>query len=476
MFNVELYNFSKRENSTKQPNRQDATVFQCTIKDGCGMLNPQIVLDIGLSSAPLFNYAYIPEFDRYYWVEEWTNIHPMWSASLNVDVLASYRVEIGDADLYCLRSANNYDGTIIDVMYPTKVVNEQEITYSNPTQLLPSPSIADGMFVIGVVSTSANFGSIQYYALKHSSFASLVTQLLSDATLTNFGFNLQQYDASLALQKALIDPLSYIKSCIFVPYAYNDLNVQEVNTLNIWDWSLSGVPNKPITYDNFAVALPTCVITLPKHPQTSSRGDYCNVAPYTNMHLIITPFGEIDIDTTLLYDQASISLVGRLDLTTGESYVNIINADGFNLSRLFAQIGVPITLSQVTTDKLTQTFNSINSASNFFSNAMHGNVGGAIASISSGIENGIRATLPRQYSTGEQGGFMKLYLQPILLTTFYELVDDDIQSHGRPCCKVLKPKNVNGYMLIQDADISLNSTSFENQKVRQYLESGFYYE
>lgn len=473
-FIVDLYSLSKKENSTKQPT--SATSFNCVIKENSGVVNPTIILDIGLSNNPSqYNYAYIPDFNRYYWIKEWVNDRALWIASLEVDVLATYKTEIGNHDLYVLRSANEWDGNVIDTMYPTKIINNRSVTYSVPSRLIPAPSIADGMFVIGVTSQSANFGAIQYYAMNHQAFNRFMNYMLDDATLERFGFNEQNYDCSLALQKALIDPISFIKSCVFIPYPYASYSGAESSTLYIWDWSLD-VVNKPITYDAFAVALDTCEITLPKHPQTATRGNYCNVAPYTEYNLVVNPFGEIALDTTKLYNVEKISLIPRLDLTTGECRLNVVGDDNFNHSILYAQIGVPIMLAQVSTDMFGQLTNTVNTVGSIFANTMAGNFAGAITSGVNGIANGIQAIQPRQSSSGEQGGFMKLYQQPMLLSSFYEIVDDDINCHGRPLCKIRKPSNLGGYMLIQDADISISATEYELNKIRAYLEGGFYYE
>lgn len=475
MFTVQLFSFNKKENSTARPSSSSATSFNCKLLKPSGILNPAIELDIGLSNSPAsYNYAYIPEFNRYYWIEEWTNNHPLWIARLSVDVLASYKTVIGNTDMYVLRASASYDGNIIDTLYPTKITNSKSVTYSTPATYIPYRDIGTGMFVIGVVSKGANFGSIQYYAMKHNAFASLVSKLLSDDTLLDNGFS--DEDCKLALQKSLIDPLSYIKSCVFIPYPYDGYSQTESTSLSIWNWTLSGVSNKPIVYNNFVGINPDCEIALPKHSQASSRGAYCNVSPYTEMTLMVNPFGEIDLDTTKLYDATSITLKSRIDLTTGEAVMNILTNTGYPLSRLSTKLGVDITISQVTTDMLGQATNTIGASLGTVGSLMTGNVAGAIASAANGIANGVLASQPRVSTNGSQGGFIKLYNNPQLLTTFYTIVDDDISHNGRPLCKVIKPNTIGGYMLIQDADISINGTSAELSKIRGYLEGGFYYE
>lgn len=474
MFTVELFNFSKKENSTARPNRNNATSFSCVVKRGSGLVNPKIELDIGLSQSPArYNYAYIPAWDRWYWIEEWNNQHPLWVASMKVDVLATYRSAIGNSNLYILRSSATYDGDIIDSLYPTKITASTVRTIG--TSMFPNNTIANGMFIIGVVCKSAQFGSIQYYAFNHSNLVTLLTALLNDATLTANGFDSD--DASLALQKSLIDPLSYIKSAMFIPMSYADYDETELSSINVWDWNINA-RCKAISYLRFA-GTNSQKITLPKHPQVSSRGRFCNVAPYTVYRLNTGLFGEVELDTSLLYNESSINLTGAVDLTSGDGYLNITAGSSSTtkeIAFLKAQVGVPIQLSQVTKDYIGQQMNAINTIGNVASNLLSGNVLGGTVGLANGIMNGIVAQQPHVSSMGSNGSFLMLYPQVTLYSTFYTLVDDDNASNGRPYCKIAKPSTLGGYMLIQDADISINATSNEIQSVRQYLESGFYYE
>ena len=98
-FTVNLYTLSKRDNSTKRPTG-NGTQFSCIIKSGSGILHPTISLDLGKTNDPSqYNYAYIPDFDRYYFIEEWYFDRALWTASLKVDVLATYKTEIGNSNL-----------------------------------------------------------------------------------------------------------------------------------------------------------------------------------------------------------------------------------------------------------------------------------------------------------------------------------------------------------------------------------------
>jgi len=115
--NITLYSFTKRKNSTKRP--ADGTTYTGTLKDNTSVVNPSVIFEF--SAFPAYNYAYIQEFARYYWITDKTHVaNNVWIITMHVDVLASYKNEIGGSSKYVLRSAAAFDGTISDFKYPIK--------------------------------------------------------------------------------------------------------------------------------------------------------------------------------------------------------------------------------------------------------------------------------------------------------------------------------------------------------------------
>lgn len=479
-FNVELYTFSKKENSTLRPSSSPVTLA-CIIKRGSGLISPKIELDLGLNTAPTWNYCYIPNFDRYYFISEWYNDKALWIANLTIDVLATYRTEIGSANLYALRSSASYDGRIPDIFYPTKVNSTFDTnTVGNPWQ---TPN--NGCFVIGVVSKTPNYGSINYYVLTRQAMQDLIQGLL-DNTITNSGgqpinnFNLE--DASVGLQLALVDPLQYIKSAIFIPLSYNDVPKipAPINVITVFNYPITVSSQHGIILDT-PEAIISKTFTITKHPQTASRGNFVNTSPYTNISLIVPPFGTIELDTTVLCDLNSFDVEIRIDTTSGLGILEV-KAHGIVLNKLEAQIGVPIQLSQVTRDYL-GSFNNIMSAGSSIASAIGsgigGNIAGAISSgfgALSGIGNAIASLVPRSHSIGSGGNYAQLYETPRVDFQFFELVDDDIAHNGRPLCQMVNCSSNTGYYLIQDGDVAISGTREEAQQIKNYLESGFYWE
>ena len=124
MIPITLYTFYKRENSTKRP---DGSVTQkihnAVFKMPTSLQRPEITFDFGLKGNPTFyNYAHIPALgNRYYFIREWTvSEGHLWTAHMEVDTLASWKVSIGNSTQYVLRSSYTSDGHISDKLYPTK--------------------------------------------------------------------------------------------------------------------------------------------------------------------------------------------------------------------------------------------------------------------------------------------------------------------------------------------------------------------
>ena len=127
---VTFYKNDKKVNSTALPQAIPGT-FATTLelKDITNFFTPTLILTTSLfhdsggnEINPLdYNYVYIYDFKRYYFVRSWTWILGRWECSCEVDVLTSFRTEIGNCSAYVLRSASQYDAMIIDTKYPTKI-------------------------------------------------------------------------------------------------------------------------------------------------------------------------------------------------------------------------------------------------------------------------------------------------------------------------------------------------------------------
>lgn len=478
-FNVNFYNFAKRENSTYRPAGSGA-VYSCILKESSSIANPTIILDAGTGDDPSFNYAYIGQFNRYYYVSDWTWIqNRLWQATLTTDLLATFRDQIGSSNMYVLRSSAAYDGNIKDDYYPAKTNCETFQQFGNSPWIHTAGSdnidLARGVFIIGYVTKNTPnddhmYGSIVYSAIKQEGLTDLVTALLGDLQLLDPDFSPE--NASLALQKSLIDPLSYIKSCIWLPVMYEGIGGSEVSTLNIWDWEVSA-DHKILSNDPPYIQYLVSGLNIRKHPYTNTRGNYVNCSPYTTLNLDFPPFGNIDIDTTLSANASQIEGRIHIDLVTGAATLRLL-INGVEQGLYSGQAGVQIQLSQVSRNYLGAAASAASGIISGVASLAMGNIGGITSTIS-GITNAAYSMLPRSSSMGGSGSFIGLARRPCLYHQFMDIADEDLEHCGRPLCQIRRLADLPGYLLIKDGEIDIPGFTGEAEMIRAYLEGGFFY-
>lgn len=482
---VKFWKFTKKENSTKQPSGAAAATFNCRLKDPCSVIDPVITVSVGPLTWPDYNYAYISDFHRYYFVDDIVAVGAVFEMHLRCDLLATYKTDIGNASLYVLRSASAYNGNLIDDYYPVKAgVTDQATFYQSPwiSALQSDISIeTDGCFVVGLISEIPSLGDLTYYpaygsityrAFTRANLQKMVNFLLDDNTFTNNGFS--SSDCSIALQKAIIDPLQFIKSCTYIPVPYSTITdaVETTNT-TIWNFTMTGVKSKAMQ-NSIPYKVISKTLTLTKHPLAATRGGYLNLEPYTKISVLAPPFGLLNLDTTLCQDENSVTAEFTIDLITGIATL-VILIGSTTTHYLKTQVGVPIQLSQVITDVA----GGITGAIGGFMAATIGALtmnplavfGGAAAMVGSAAS----AIKPNVSSVGSSGSFSDLRGLIGIYFEFRNPADENLAEVGRPLCETKTISSLSGYVKAL-GDVAIAGTSGEQSAVKSLIEGGFFYE
>lgn len=461
-FNVEFYRFSKKPNSTKIPADADLILSaSCVLLDGNSVISPRISIRAE-ENVTLSNYARIAAFRRYYFVTDWTFVDGLWVASLAVDVLASYKAIIGNSEQYILRSSSNYDGSIVDSLYPTKsapVLGWK--TSEEPSPVNPFVSnFEDGIFVVGIISNTANaVGAVSYYRFSNAQFRAFCAALMGSANWVYSGID----EIGEELLKVLFNPFQYVASCVWFPLssAFGGISVKSVDYG--W-WRL----NCEAVLINSFTALTTNSFTLPKHPQ-KSRGVYMNAAPFSRYSIKWPPIGDLPLDGALTASVTDIVIQCYIDAVSGKGVYAVLDVDtNSTLYQGVALIGVPIQIAQITTDYVGGIAELGSATSSLFS----GDFLGAL----SGINDAVRTASPKVARSGVNGCITAYRFSPSLEYEFYRVVDEDPEHRGKPLCKTVKINTLNGYILASDAHIEISGSIEEANQIINYMNGGFYYE
>lgn len=468
-FPVSLWKISKRENSTYRPTGA-AKVYQCVSNTDFDILSPDIPLNIGLTENPTsYNYAYISAFNRYYFVTNWRVQNGMWWASLRVDVLASWKDDIGAQVLYVDRSASDFDGRIVDTTYYATAdfaVNSVPFTLqdSDQHQWKTSGVYSDGTFVMGVIGKG---GAVNYWAFPASNYEKFMQSVFN----FDYGFADEQV-------KAVFNPIQYITSVIWLPFSLAGVSTGTINVDFGWwtvgDKDSGGFPLHAGKYINFGAA-----INIPKHPQ-QSRGDWLNGTPYSKYLLKLPCFGMLNIQGYDMLDSTSINITIDVDCATGKAICYIRpSSSTVNTQLIEMQVGCQIPVSQITSSTLSGLLNAANSASP---------VAGKIAQVAGAAYNTLAGTLgglvgiseadfsDKVSVCGTTGSLAATKIDGAVIGVFQYIASENLPDKGRPLCERKKLNTLSGYMQISDADIDVPCTVTEIAEIRGFMYGGFYYE
>ena len=463
-----FYQFAKRTNSTKRPSGGQG--FGIDLKAPCNIIDPEI--KIATQSDPTgYNYCYLPTFSRYYWVKNWTYSDGLWNASLTVDTLASYRDQIGSATEYVVRSSAKYDGTISDGLYPA-TAKVQSVTTSFQGGF--ADTISGGFFVMGFIAKAANsIGAITYVVMTPGNAKKLSAKLLTDVSY----LSIDNSEISDNLTKVLFNPYQYIVSCNYFPFdiAILTAHLPLVAKIDVGWWSVD-VPGWILGEDNNNFKKSVSV-TVPKHPQAANRGEYCNVAPYTDYAIYLQPFGVIPLDASKMWGASTLSIQYEVDLFTGDSVLRIFTNGIQLVYETTAKLSVSVQLSNINfgipsgSGGLLQT--GIAAAFGGLQAALSG---GTLSDVGNGILNAAQATNADAASKGATGSTIAFDMAPYMVARFKIIADDNNEDHGRPLCQRVQLSTIPGFIMVDDPDIALTATAAEIDSVKSYMKNGFFLE
>lgn len=482
-----FYSFSKKENSTARPTGS-GTSFSCTLKEPTSIEAP--TLELAIASPTFYDYAYISTFGRYYYVTDWTYNRGVWEVTLSVDVLASFKTEIGSSSIYVLRASAAYDPEIKDTMYPMK----SELTKQVATGTLYewAAGFVGGTYVAYVnnghiASGDLSSGSLNYMAFSPTEFSQLIMALYPQATedwkdwLTTPAYNM--------IAASLLNPVDYITKVVWIPLSISTVAESSLLTTNFgyytakYPYENPSVPGQTIWgyVDHHAISgfrkVMNISITIP-HRSDNVRGAWADMEPFGKYYVHYAPFGVIPLDSAMMSQATTLDVTVALDCTSGDLKLTLrtIGDYGSNKDVLFegvANVGVEIPIDKAKSEgarALAAGFGAANVAVDYLT----GNYAGLVSDITSTI--GTVTAAPQRGSATSPKGLLSLSDTIYLYHEYYDFVDEDNANKGRPLCEVRQVSTLAGYMITNNGNISIPGTAGEKAAVRRYLEGGFYYE
>ena len=521
MFNITLYKFNKRPNSTKKPTAQTTgDTVSCVMKSISSVITPiiEITDPKGNNAVPLYNYAYIPSFNRYYFIEDVRFDIGIWTLWLRCDVLASYQNDVLNSRQYVLRSTSDYNPDLVDVLYNTFIDtadNYSQVNYSGEPQVYNktsgawvtssgyfSRSMSQGGFCIGVIGN--NTTGVSYYIMPATSFQSLLLNVFTTVP-SDIGTDVSSFTG-----KCLENYIQYVTYCRWFPSLPLDGNLGPmVRTINFGGDDIPVLGPAPGAVDSFCYQVDATMVeeyrvlmTLPVHPQVSSY-PYMSLTPYSEYSLYFQPFGVIPLDSSKIYKATQIDVHWFVDYCTGACELQVFKV-GTGDPLVYTestQIGVNLPISDMLMDwKVGMGMAALSwiksvAPNDYASRNMTGGVHkwqptDIEASIQSQpdqnvslidtVMNTLGTSMGQIVTKGSSDSFLAYNMgRPFIFAYFMKQTAHFDALFGRPCCKNLRLDNLTGFVLCENASVEFtegNPTVDEQNAVVSMLNSGVFIE
>lgn len=473
---VILYQHNKKINSTMRP-PSDALRKECegVFLDGANVLHPYIAFKIGLNEPNLsiYNYARIVLFsNRFYFIDNWEHVDGRWVAHMSVDVLATYKDNIGSSRQYVLRSAARKNGYITDSLYPTTAITTAVRTDIEPTTeslWRNGANLKTGCYMVGVINNDPDaVGSVSYYVMTHTEIKKLLKALMGSFSWLNVT------EVSQELTQALFNPFQYIVSCKWFPVE-PDSGVSNVTISSLpygW-WVLPGVTGKRFSGVNTVRSIEG-TINIPEHPEIQDNY-FLNSEPFTECTAFFEPWGSFPLPC--IPTRPSLVIYTNVDYITGRGTLSIETLTGEVVAYKEGVVGVDIQLSQMSTNVLGTMASAAISTADTIGSIFRGDIGGAISNQISGIVSTIENATPQLSTKGLNGSTLAYAVKPYLVTKFRNRVSTDNTRLGSPLCVDETIENLGGYILCANPSVELGAAMpVETEAVNRHLSEGFFYE
>lgn len=528
MLAATLYKFSKKENSTAQPTAQTPSLpVSININDGdSSILSPSIRLPSNQSGVPSgsrlfdYNYIYIADFNRYYYVSNWSfNGDGTWTAYCNVDELASWKTDIVASPGYVGRSQSYYDQYIQDRFYPAR---NTPVTIRDNANTGFTVFANAGTYVLGVSSSKATsthsngtLGSVHYYMMTESEFKSLSQSLLgiynaSGVITQPLWMNKSDSTFKADAWQSLNNPIQYVVSCRYYPVLLFDPTTT-TEQIMMGGWLAGGQGGRPMNrlYDEIPASTGEIPISNVNQVGEYNADDYPTYAPYAN-YILQSPWGEFMLDpnimaTILRRETPKLYWKLMINYTNGNGTFVVMDTPGafpemsarttrHELVRTEVKVGTDIALVATYQDEkyvmnvgkgLVASIGDIIGAG---AGAMGGGAMGAMGAIGSGITStgnllfgiadaAIGAEKSAQGSTFTESNNTPVCTQITVQQTRYSTVGRSPEMFGKPYKQAVQNLNgFSGFVQMDYTQFKANCTDVESKNIIMRLLGGVYIE
>lgn len=368
---VILYKYNGRTNTISKELPTSSLTLEGVLKEGTSLLNPSILIEstnydrvvndnnirVGYLNNGVFrkitynqlerlfdyNYAYIPDFKRYYFITDISSFRTnLWRIDMKVDVLKTYEHDIISQTQYVSRyeSASSYKyKDNLAVFNPVNNVEETEPTSGSFVNTIFNELESDEQYNV-VVSTISSRSLLSNYDRKESFsiLPEVEAQFLESPCTSTYVLKRRSDITSLAYKLSLSDYSKYssfVLSAVRFPMTINHLSPTNTELYVGNNETIPNIYNSSSQFKNYIVG----DFTYTNDNITS------DIYEQTTIEIYIPYLGWVRLNTQDVMDKR-IVITYDVNYYSGESNVSIID---YNNNKLLyysqCQLGTPLSLT-----------------------------------------------------------------------------------------------------------------------------------
>lgn len=455
--------FSKRKNSTKQPDDTKGIVKSVALKGQTDKTNPTFMLH-GTE-----DYVYCKAWGMYYFVHRiGYDIDGAQIVYCNIDVLATWKAAILNTSAFVLLSTSNYSPLLTDTRVPmladTEVEHElrqSELFYASSSEhyLLTCMNGDSGLVT---------------YVMGYEDMYALMQYLITDDDIIS----------SMELRfGSAVESIISLRRMPIVPSKMYDYLGDIYSMMPVWlgnhDFTTGeGLPMQPNMKEDGHIE-EFVEIPIPWH-----YTDYRKIEPYQYLSLALPFVGVVPLKSSDFLDVDTIKIRTDVDLRTG---VVIYTIYSYLITEPIAVINtqcgadVPIASMQMT------------AGSNYMGSAIELASAGAMLAhgatnpVSAGLlikgsVDALSAFLDRNaiISGSYSGGFPEYGINDYIAIVHWHPTREEPSNlatlYGRPCCKVVQIGTLSGFVQTEGFKIDISSLDVFKDMINSLMDSGVYLE
>lgn len=477
--NVTFLRFTKRVNSTKLPTSEELAAgvkFEnVVLKESTNIDNPTLIIDGASRDLYAYNYVYIHEWGRYYFIDTADLRHnSIFTVKCSLDDLATFKTQILGTTAYVIYSSSDYNRWIKDERIPIQIKNSTIISgYSSIISSADNEPVfdPDALNEIVILSAISKDMGLMHYVIDEAT--------LQDIAASLAGTDISQFLTDLEQQFG--DAVGSIVQIRRMPVNAVVLNTTTLGTIYLGAFEVTDIASgNPMTatYLNSPLVAAHGAVSVPV-----TYTDFRYSEPYCTARLSLPFVGVVDISISDFPD-GQIYWKMALDVVSGKILFTLYNSDNDSkpVASFSGECGmlIPIASAQIANAASVVT-SAASGVASIVAGSATGNpstfVGGVL-----GIAQAFTATLQKSTSVigsyaGNRSEFFNTAVRIIVEKYATALEPNDLLDvEGRPCSKVLALSGLTGYCRTQGFSINLNANKAVIDSINSKLDAGIYIE